>query len=164
MLEPETLRRELQRARTRLEAAIARVEDADYDRPVAAGAWTIRDVLNHVAAWDEVGATTIRELGAGRSPTRYIEDVDGFNADAVSLTRGRSPAACRAAVRTARVAFLAALDAAPNDRWATTASTGGDGETVSIATLCQTWIRHDDEHAAELEAFVRDRTSVGTGP
>ena len=163
MREPETLRRELRRARTRLEAAVALIDDADYDRPVAAAGWTTRDVLNHVAAWDEVGATTIQELGAGRSPTRYIEDVDGFNAQVVSSNHVRSPEDCRAAVRTARADFSSALDAAPVERWTAAASVGGNGETVSIASLCETWIRHDDEHAAELEAFVGDRTSDGAG-
>jgi uncharacterized protein (TIGR03083 family) len=159
MREPETLRRELRRARIRLEAAIARVADADYDRPVAAGGWTVRDVLNHVAAWDEVGATTIQELGAGRSPTRYITDVDDFNADAVSVARTRSPADCLAAIRDARAAFGAALDAAPGERWAIATDAGLDGEVVSIASLCETWIRHDDEHAAELEVFLGNRPS-----
>jgi hypothetical protein len=90
-------------------------------------------------------------------------DVDGFNADAVNVTRTRSPADCRAAVRAARAAFGAALDAAPGERWANATSAGGNGETVSIASLCETWIRHDDEHAAELEAFVEDRSNDGAG-
>ncbi len=154
MREPAQVRRGLDRARERLDVAVARLRDEDYGRSVGADDWTVRDVLNHVAAWDEVAATTVRELAAGIPPTRYIQDVDAFNAQAVAAGRGRSPAECRAAVAAARRSFLAELDRASPEAW-TREMTESEGRArVSIPIVCNVWTRHDEEHAAELEALT----------
>jgi uncharacterized protein (TIGR03083 family) len=157
MVDTVRLRRELDRARARLEAAIALIEDADYARPVVDAGWTVRDVVFHVAAWDEVAATTVREIAAGLAPTRYIEDVDGFNAEASAAGHDRSPAACRVFLAETRSSFLAELDAAPPEAWQRQIPESPGGPVVSLPIVLDVWTRHDDEHADELEAFVAGR-------
>jgi hypothetical protein len=150
-----SLRAELDRARDRLDRAIARLAGSDFPRPIAPGGWSVHEVLIHIAVWDKVGIRTVDELALATPPTRYIKEVDRFNAEAVrrEITDGQSPDETLTLLARNRAGLLRSLDAAPADAWFERQSATG-GEAVSIADLLTTWTAHDDEHAAELEAFL----------
>ena len=157
------LLRELDDARALLLAAIDGLTKSDFARPVDEGRWTVEDLLNHVAAWDEAATAAVRDLAAGAPPSmREVADVDAWNERAVAARRGRPPADTLAALHAARGALRAALDAAPADLWGVEPRTGAGGTARNVPGIVRAWARHDAEHAAELRAF-RDR-ATGTGP
>jgi len=163
MNERDGLLREFDDARALLLAAIAGLAEDDFGRPVGEDRWTVEDLLNHVAAWDEVATATVRDLAAGAPPSmREIADVDAWNERAVAPRRGRAPAETLAALHAARDAFRAALEAVPAALWAAEPRTGTGGETRNIPGIARAWARHDAAHGAELRVF-RDR-APGGGP
>jgi hypothetical protein len=68
------------RERTRLEALVARLSDADLARPLGSG-WTVASVLGHIAFWDQrilVLLDAWERTGAA-PPGNREEDVDWIN-------------------------------------------------------------------------------------
>ena len=163
MNERDRLLRELDDARALLLAATDGLPDADFGRPMADGAWTPEDLLNHVTAWDAYATAAVAVLVTGR-PTSAppVENEDAWNEAAVAPLRGRPPTETLAALHAARDAFRAALEAAPATLWTVTPRTGAGGQGRNLPGIVRAWAEHDAEHAAELRAF-RDR-AAGSGP
>ena len=163
MADRNALLRELDDARALLLAAVEGLPDAAFAQTVAAGRdWTVADVLNHVAAWDDIAAESVIDLAAGRPPRSWVDDVDDWNARAVEDRRDRTPGEILSDLHRARTAFRAALDAAPEAVWTAAPCPTPTGGTVDLPDICHVWAHHDSEHAAELRAF-RDR-DPGAGP
>ena len=68
MSDRDRMLRESDEARALLLAAVEVLGEAEFGRPVAEGRWTVEDVLNHVAAWDEAATAAVRDLAAGAAP------------------------------------------------------------------------------------------------
>lgn len=65
--------------RARLEAFVARLSDADLQRPVAGG-WTVAGVLAHLAFWDQRAFLLLdRWEKTGKAPANEPGDVDWVN-------------------------------------------------------------------------------------
>jgi len=156
MGERDELLRGFDDARALLSAAVEGLADDDFGRPVGEGRWTVEDVINHVAAWDQAATAAVRALVAGAPPAmRPVEDVDAWNEGAVAPHRGRRPPETLAALHAARDAFRAVVDAAPAELWAVEPRTGANGEARNLPGIVRAWAGHDAAHAAELRA-VRD--------
>src|SRR5262249_5567448 len=84
------------RSRPRTLALVARIPAAAFRRPRTQGAWSIRDVLVHIAAWEAEGARRLALIARGRGDRIVWYDtaaeLDAFNArvirDARRLGRG----------------------------------------------------------------------------
>jgi hypothetical protein len=91
---------ENQRQCDRLRNLVARVADADLERPVGHG-WTVAETLLHLAFWDLRAAVLVerfRRLGAAPSPS----DVEVLNDTVQAMTRAIAPrAVARLAVEAA---------------------------------------------------------------
>jgi hypothetical protein len=61
-------------------ATLARLRQEDWERPGAAGAWTPKDVLAHIACWHAEAVRVLEGVRAGTT-TRWPE-VEAFNRDA----------------------------------------------------------------------------------
>ena len=82
------------RSRAATLALLARMPREAVERPRTQGDWSIRDVLAHVAAWEEEGTRRLALIARGR-PERMIwyetmAEADRFNARAVRAAR-RTP-------------------------------------------------------------------------
>ncbi|MGH2625323.1 MAG: ClbS/DfsB family four-helix bundle protein [Anaerolineales bacterium] len=85
------LRRELERSRSELEKGIEGLGEAELLQPGVVGAWSVRDVLQHLSIWE---AETIQLIlgfrRGGRPPSdRFSEGVDALNAKWHAATRHR---------------------------------------------------------------------------
>jgi hypothetical protein len=74
-------------------AAVSSFTDEEILRPQSIGDWSLKDLIAHVAAWEEEAARRIDEIirGNGASltwPTK--EEEDAFNEAAVSASQGLS--------------------------------------------------------------------------
>jgi uncharacterized protein (TIGR03084 family) len=125
-----------------LDALVSTLDDASWDRPTPAAAWTIRDQLSHLGFFD-------------RTAVAAISDPDAFAADAAALLaegidrsvepgRSRSPSELLAWWRDGRVALLDALG--PLDAHARVPWYGPPMSARSFATarLMETWAHGQD--------------------
>lgn len=76
--------------------------------PGVCGAWSAKDVVAHMAAWDWEGERRFRELHSGEGERRRY-DVDAFNAAAVEERAGQSWDETLDELRRANMTFAASL-------------------------------------------------------
>ena len=98
-----------------LTAAYRGLPEAALVAPGACGpGWSVKDVMNHVAAWQEAALRIIPEYLAGRRATLGAS-TNKFNAHQQAADRDRSLAASRRRLNQSRRALLKLLEAVPDD-------------------------------------------------
>ena len=121
------------------------------ERPVFDG-WTAKDLLAHVATWDEFFTERIVVVLAGRQRAlTTVHDQDAYNADLRAERRNWSLERVLAACADARAGFLQALAQVPDEafhrRWQ-------DAWGESSFRLWTQWrAYHDAEHAGNVTAW-----------
>jgi uncharacterized protein (TIGR03083 family) len=117
--------------------------EAALTQPGACGpGWSVKDVMNHIAAWLEAALRILPEQLAGRRATLGAS-TNRFNAEQQAAHRGRSLAATRRRLNAARRQMLALLDEIP------------DGPLLDPASRVHWWVKyssyaHYGEHIWEL--------------
>jgi hypothetical protein len=76
--------------------------------------WSIKDVMNHIAAWQEAALRAVRDLLEGRW-ARLGPNTDRFNAQQYALDRERPLADTRQRLSRSRRALLALLATTPEE-------------------------------------------------
>lgn len=115
-------------------------------RPGACGpAWSVKDVMNHIAAWIEAALRVIPELRRGRRATAG-HGTDTFNAIHHAQDRDRSLAATRRRLSKSRRALLALCQHLPERR------------LLDLNDRIGWWVKygtygHYSEHIYELTQF-----------
>jgi hypothetical protein len=107
--------------------------------------WSVKDVMNHVAAWLEVTSRMISEWKRGRKAT-IGHGTDKFNAIQYAEAKGRSLAATRRRLHRARREALALIAALP------------EADALNLETRLGWWIKyntygHYSQHIYELTEF-----------
>ena len=141
-------------AREELLAAAALVAaDARDLRPVC-GAWTVKDLLGHIADWEWFGAKGLRQMAAGEAPgVEPIGDLDTWNAAHVEARRGQTWDAVCEDLHAARRALLEALEATGEAELAHffPFPWGPEGTPYQWVMV---YFGHDREHARDVRAAV----------
>jgi hypothetical protein len=86
---------ELERTRSELLAALAGLDEAALDRKGIVGEWSIKNVLGHIAAWEDwvVQVLPVR-MSTGKTPADFrarTQDEDRFNAEEVAEREELTP-------------------------------------------------------------------------
>ena len=149
MAEIESLLGDLDAARTAFHDALAEVDEQLVTVPGVVGDWSVRDLVVHVAAWDEHGAAALELASSGRgadfaySTTDTDAENDRIEADALRT----SPSEALAREERAFADFRAAIAAL--DR-ALLGEELGNGDSVEAV------IRYDGaDHYAEHTEHIR---------
>jgi hypothetical protein len=155
----EALLVELDAARDVFHAALADVDAELVTAPGVVGDWSVRDVVVHVAFWDEhaAGALEMAEGGRGAEFAYSSDDTDTMNARLFAETQGLAPSAALDREESAFAAFrerVARLDPGLLDLRL------GNGDTVEEV------VRYDGpdhyaEHTAHLRAWFTDGGDEG---
>ena len=133
---------------------LGRLPDEALLRPGTQGEWSIKDVLVHIAAWEEEGAERLRLIARGRADrVHFFDDMaeaDRYNARAVAAARRTSLPAMRRRLARARKQLVAALRALP----------AGSLRDPSHRYPVVAWLpefawTHEEGHAREIRAWWR---------
>jgi len=117
-------------------AAIAAVPAESLRRPGIVGDWSVKDLLGHVAVWDEEAATKLRRIGAGLPVEEFsFQALNESEADARAVW---TVAEAMEAMQRAHALLAATLDAHPEI----------DPDDVKV----DTW-EHYAEHAEQIRAW-----------
>ncbi|MCC7359721.1 MAG: maleylpyruvate isomerase N-terminal domain-containing protein [Anaerolineales bacterium] len=159
------------RPRPTTRAALLAREQADWDemtaawrglperaltRPGACGpTWSVKDVMNHVAAWQEAALRILPELLAGRRATLGA-GTDRYNKEQQAAGAGRSLAATRRRLSRSRRALLALIGQIP------------DAALLDPAGRVNWWVRyttysHYGEHIWELSEWRKQAAAGDDG-
>lgn len=140
----------LNAAREELLAAAALVPaGARASRPVC-GAWTLKDVLGHVADWEWLGAEGLRQMAAGQAPqVAYVEDIEAWNQAHVEARQGQPWEAVWADLNAARQALLEILEGMSQADLGRSFPFPWGSEDTAYRWVC-VFLAHDREHAQDL--------------
>jgi uncharacterized damage-inducible protein DinB len=108
------------------------------------GTWSIREILVHIAGWDEAIAGSFERMARGEppgDPNLNLSDTDGANAVFVERAQGKSIAAVRKDLEVAQAHLIAAAKALPDDRFA-------EGKTA--LRLLSGMANHPAEHIGDI--------------
>jgi hypothetical protein len=143
------------------ETALAGLTEADLDLSIAAGEWTIREIVNHVAEV-EVRATFMMTVAMGNSGTPFTFDwFPGTNkAWGRALAFERRPIApSLAIIRQVRAYILVTLDAITDAEARhimfsyAHAEEGWEPSPFTVGEMVQGYSEHITEHVAEIGAI-----------
>jgi len=151
------------RSRAETLALIRRIPADALRRPRTQGAWSVRDVLVHIAAWEAEGARRLALIARGRGERIAWYDttaeLDAFNAGAVAVARRLGPGAVLRRLAAARARLLAGLRHLPPSALA-------DPRHALPVTR---WLRefawtHEAAHRRALRAWNRSRPATVRRP
>lgn len=120
------------------------------------GAWTAKDVLAHIAAWDREQRRGIDELLAGQRPAYLREVLDAYNAQVVAANRHAPFAVVVQDLVEAHEALMRRIRAVSDAEWQRpTSHRWRDGSPMTVASLFRYSARagtHYQSHARQLAA------------
>ena len=121
-------------------------------RPGACGPWSIKDVMNHVAAWQEATLHVLPELLQGHKLPAGQYSIEKFNQRHYAEDKGRSLLASRRRLNRSRRQLLAFLATVP------------EAQMLDLKSRVGTWVKyatygHYDEHLVGLQEY---RGRLGT--
>jgi hypothetical protein len=147
----------LNAARHELLTAADLVPPADRTSRPVCGHWTLKDLVGHVADWEQVGVEGLRHMAAGRSPDiAHIPDIEAWNREHAAAREGQAWETCWVDLHETREQLLDVLQEMDQGRidqsylfpW------GPQGTAYEWVRVFAT---HDREHAHDL------RQEVGVG-
>jgi hypothetical protein len=107
----------IRRSRAATLALVARLPRDAMERPRTQGAWSIKDVLAHIAAWEEEGARRLQLIARGHGDRlvwyETAAETDRYNARAVRAARRTPLPRLVARLGRARARLVAALRRVP---------------------------------------------------
>lgn len=131
--------------------ALEGLSDADLTRAGVDGAWSVRDILAHIAAWDRQVALALEAWLDGTTPPHAVPDVAGFNAQVTAAASGASPVATLLVLARTHADVAAAVARAQ----------GRSGEVIdpdsgrptTLGHLVDDMASHERAHAASILAW-----------
>ena len=146
MHEGERLIERLDESRDAMRRALSSVNREQEIYP----GWTIREILVHIAGWDEVGASTVQAHTVGERPAPIeIHDIDEYNAHLITNHEALTFEEVIRYWRRARRELVEALEEMPVEKFLERAHFPW-GDTGSIVRLVSILEEHEREHAAEI--------------
>jgi uncharacterized protein (TIGR03083 family) len=120
--------------------ALEGLSDEQMSRPMAEGKWSVRDVLGHLAAWENEVVKAFEQKARGQRPTiADITDYDSWNAAEAEKRKYKSVEDIRHELKQTRKRLLTILNDLPEDEstWSPERST---------AKMMKMLIEHDRHH------------------
>lgn len=117
----EQLLARLDKAWTTLGDSYAGLTEAEMTTPGVAGDWSVKDMLAHVATWEEEALKYLPLVLVGGRPPRYASygGIDAFNARMTEAKRGMSLAEVQRHLEATHRQLIAYLRRVPEEQFAT---------------------------------------------
>ena len=116
------------------------------------GAWSVKDIVAHVAGWEREMTGALQRMARGERPTPEgvdYSDADAWNAKFSSAVRAIEPRTVIADWQQVHMNYVRAAQALPDDRFGES-----DGKPKTANRLIETsGFGHYREHAAPIRAW-----------
>ena len=122
-------------------AAVDQIPETRQTEPGAAGSWSVKDLLGHIAYWDTNTASRVRSVTAGQ-PAAPWPDFEPINLEQAERRSAWPLDEIRRELHQAHAALTDALGAAD-----------AAGVSVDPAVVQGATCEHYDEHRADLQAY-----------
>jgi hypothetical protein len=121
--------RTLEGGHARVQLLVSGVSDEDLTRlaTIGGGDWSAKDLLGHLATWEELALRTLREFQGGETPWIEADDgpfsapgtvkVDAFNARTVAEKQQQSLGEVRSGAERTHRELIDAIQAMSDEQW-----------------------------------------------
>ncbi|WIG58518.1 MAG: hypothetical protein OJF49_001264 [Ktedonobacterales bacterium] len=119
-MDRQQLLKRLDTAWTALKASYVGLSDAQLTQPGVADGWSVKDILAHVATWEEEALKYLPLILADRRPPRYAAlygGVDAFNAQMTDQKRSLSLAQVQRHLDDTHRRLIAYLHSVPEEHF-----------------------------------------------
>ncbi|MHB8571344.1 MAG: DinB family protein [Candidatus Dormibacteria bacterium] len=130
--------------------AIARLSEADLDRPAPDGGWTARQVVHHLADSELASAIRLRRLVAEDSPAIIGYD-EGEYARRLHYDRPLEPSL--QAIEGARTSTVSILESMSDEEWGRS-GTHSEMGPYSVTGWLQIYAAHCHDHAEQIRRAI----------
>jgi len=149
-MDKEALIAELDQARARLNAVLERVAPETTIYPP----WHVKQVLDHVAGWDDAVLAALRAHAQGDVPeVTAPRGIDYYNEQTVTTRESLPLEHSRREYEATRELLKQAIRELPEERMEVLMVTPW-GAKGSVAGLVKVFIHHELEHADEIEQIL----------
>jgi hypothetical protein len=156
----------LEDGRARVDALLGRLSAEQFERPrtIGGGEWSARNLVSHLAHWEELAQQAADDWRAGREPG--IEDVfrnnrvDEVNADNDARSRDLSATQVRERAARAHATIVATITTTSDPEWSQKAAYAAERRRTlgfllaSILGAPKRGFGHAFAHLPDLEAYV----------
>jgi uncharacterized damage-inducible protein DinB len=150
---PDQALAHLTESRQTLLAAIEGLSQESMARERVDGEWTAKDILGHIASWDEVTVDALSSIVASEPfAVEVITDIDAWNGEQAARKRPDSPSVILDRLAAARGEFLALAAQVLPGQWEETSTWpwgGRDTLTEAVSGLAH----HEKEHAGAIQRW-----------
>jgi hypothetical protein len=146
-----SLLRKMERSRARLNSALDEVAPQVEVYP----SWKIKQVMDHIAGWDDLVYSSLVAYSEGKSPPKMKEKgIDQYNEASVSSRSSLTLAQSRLEYEGARKKVLQQLRDLPPEMLVTEYPAPWGG-TCTISSIMKIFISHELEHARHIEEALK---------
>ncbi len=143
----------IRRDRATLDALVASLDEAQMTTPALDGGWSVKDVLAHISAWEELCASWLDAAGRGETPDRpEVRNVDETNARVYAAAKDTPLALVLARSRTSYEAMLRAVEALSDADLADEQRFGWPAWQMASGNSDE----HYREHAAQIARWLSE--------
>ena len=131
------------------------VEESLWNQPLAEGKWTMKDVICHIALWDEYFYQEgIEKVKLGQPLAVKHLDYDEFNANAVRYAKTQTiDSLIEQAVRI-RTKIVDTISSLPEEEL-DHEFTDADGHPFTVREYLNGFIPHDEQHKHQIDDYLR---------
>ena len=136
---------------TRLMESCSGLSDSALNEPGPVGLWSVRDLVGHIATWDEEALAALPVILEGKKLPRYasLGGIDAFNAREQDRKRGNTLAELRRDMDATHERLLAYLTSVPETAYAK--------EGRFLKRMRQDTYGHYREHAAQVVLWRKEQ-------
>jgi uncharacterized damage-inducible protein DinB len=117
-MDPEQAFEKMEESRQELFATITELSRAEMCNTQVEGEWTIRDILAHLAAWDQISLEAMRAyLAPDGVRVPIITDHDGWNAEQTATRKSSPLEEVLKELARVRLELLAIMDGLSEQQW-----------------------------------------------
>lgn len=151
------------------EALLAQIPDSTRTEPALAGGWSVKDLIAHVAAFENWTAAQIRAANEGRAPTdKELYGVEEVTVDPEGWDLDRQNAVIYARYRETPLAevmtfssqafadLVAAVEGVPEEDFARPGAQAWTDDSTLLAVIPGQSYAHYEQHADDLRSISGD--------
>ncbi|MFS0722378.1 DinB family protein [Paenibacillus sp. 1P07SE] len=131
------------------------ISEANWNRPLAEGKWTLKDVISHIMLWDQYFYDEgIKKIKLAEPVTVKHLDFNEFNANAVQYAKTQTKNEILDQCIHNRKQIIDAISGLAEEEY-TKAYKDGEKKKFSIRGFLRGFIPHDRHHKKQIETFIK---------
>lgn len=147
----ELMLAKMERSRAELNAALDKVTPQTEIYP----SWKVKQVMDHIAGWDELVYSSLQAYKLGKSPGKLVSDgIDPFNAESVAKRKNIPLKQSRQDYDAARAKVIQLLQELSPEMLTQKYPAPWGGE-CTISSIVRIFVSHEQEHAKQIEEVLK---------